>query len=457
MNYSDAERIRTVLVRSGHKEEKRIKKADLIIFVTCSIKQKAEDKVVGHFRELLRERKKRKDLRIGFTGCMIRITSTKKSERRDRWLNKLKGLDFVFRIEDVEKLPTLLENEETVEQGCQNPIGYFEIKPSYSEKFQAFVPIMNGCNKFCTYCIVPYARGREISRKMSDVVSEIKTLIENGYKEITLLGQNVNSYGRTNNVYDDQLKQNELEPFPRLLSEIDALPGKFWLRFTSPHPQDMSDQTIETICKLRSVCNSVHLPLQSGDNTVLKKMNRSYDVKHFCKIVKKFRDLRPDISISTDAIVGFCGETKKQFENTLKTFRECKFDLAYISQYSERKGTFAQKNLKDNISVTEKRRRFHELNNLLKQISLRRNLSYIGKTLEVLIDSWDKKKMMAFGKTSCNKTVEIQGDLPPIGEFCMVTITGAKEWILEGKRQNAVHRVIRKIYEKSITTSPVKT
>lgn len=447
MNYADSDRIRTVLQNAGHKEIKDLNKADIIIFVTCSVKQKAEDKVIGHFHDLMKM-KRRKRVQIGITGCMARITSNLSSEKKDRLLRRLKGLDFVFRIEEVEKLPHLLENEYETTKNNQDPISYFEITPSCTESFRAFVPIMNGCNKFCTYCIVPYARGREVSRKMSNIINEVKNLVKNGCREITLLGQNVNSYGRTNDVYDKNIQKNNQEDFVRLLTEVGKIPGQFRIRFTSSHPQDMSDEVIETICSLKKLCNHVHLPLQSGDDEVLKKMNRSYTYDQFKKMIKKFRKHSPDIAISTDIIVGFCGETEEQFQNTIQSFKELQFDLAYISQYSERKGTYAEKNLEDDISRKEKIRRFHKLNNLLKEISLAKNQTYLGKKIEILIENTDKKAKTATGKTSCYKTVQVPlGDLKP-GDFTKVHITDAKEWILYGELVSEMGKP-RKIQEKN--------
>ena len=432
MSYSDADRIRAVLQNAKHKETGDLNKADLVIFVTCSVKQQAEDKVIGHLRDLVKIKKKQ-GLQIGLTGCMARNTSNQESKKKDKLLKKYKDLDFVFRIEDTEKLPTLLENEFETKSNKQNPISYFEIKPSYQESFRAFIPIMNGCNKFCTYCIVPYARGREISRKMSYIINEVKQLIKNGCKEITLLGQNVNSYGRTNDVYNEQIQKNEQEDFARLLTELDSIPGKFRLRFTSPHPQDMSNEAIKTICSLDSICNHVHLPLQSGDDEILKAMNRSYDLKKFKSMVRKFRKLSPNIAISTDIIVGFCGETEEQFQNTVQSFHDLKFDLAYISQYSQRTGTYASKNLEDNISNKEKKNRFHILNNLLRKISLTKNQTYLNQKVEILVDTIDKKSKTATGKTSSYKTIQVPlGDLKP-GDFAKVFVTTAKEWILYGE------------------------
>lgn len=455
MNHSDAERVKAVLEKIGYKEETDLRKANLVIFVTCSIKQKAEDKVIGHFRELELVKRKNKNLKIGMTGCMARITGNQNSPRKDYWLKKLNDLDFVFRIEDTHELPNLLENEFVHESNKQSTISYFEIKPSYKNNFQAYVPIMTGCNKFCTYCIVPYSRGREFSRSVKNIIEEITDLIVNKkYKEITLLGQNVNSFGRTNNVYCETYKENHLEPFARLLTEIDAIEGKFRVRFTSPHPHDMTDQVIETICALKTQCNHVHLPLQSGSDAILKKMNRTYNVEKFYSIVKKFRKLKPDISISTDIIVGFCGETKKQFNETVDTFKKIKFDLAYISPYSTRKGTYADKMLKDNVSNEEKKERFHVLNNVLCDISYEKNKTYAGKIMEVLVETIDQENKLAIGKTSCYKTVHIPQHNYYPGDWVMVEIIDAKEWMLEGWDINLPKKI--SVQKRSIRTSKKK-
>ena len=299
---------------------------------------------------------------------------------------------------------------------------YLDIAPKYSSKFSANVPIMTGCNNFCAYCVVPYAREREVSRPAKEIICEIKKLAEKGYKEIWLLGQNVNSYkdGKTD--------------FPALLKIINNIPGNFWIRFTSSHPKDFNDDVISAMAGAPSGSSKItpylNLPIQSGDDKVLKLMNRHYTVKSYKDKIAKLRKRMPDICLSTDIIVGFPGETKKQFENTAKLFRDVKYDMAYINKYSPRAGTAAVK-LEDDVAVAEKKRREMVLTEILKQTALEHNKKFIGKETIVLIDS--KKNDNWFGKNEHYKTVQIKSGKNLLGKFIKVKITEALAWSLRGE------------------------
>jgi len=298
---------------------------------------------------------------------------------------------------------------------------YLKIEPKYRSKFSAFMPIMTGCDNFCTYCVVPYVRGPEVSRKAEKILSEIKNLIKRGVKEIWLLGQNVNCY-----------KDNKIN-FPKLLKMVNDIKGDFWIRFTSPHPKDFSDELINVMAKCEKVTEYLNLPVQSGDNEILKKMNRPYTIKEYKNLVKRIREKIPEISLSTDIIVGFPGETKKQFENTLSLFKEIKYDMAYIARYSSRSQTVASK-LKDNVSPEEKEKRWKILTEILKKTALENNKKYIEKEVEVLIDS--KKNNFYLGKTRTYKTIKFQvssskfQDL--VGQFFKVKIIEVLPWGLKG-------------------------
>ena len=265
-----------------------------------------------------------------------------------------KIFNHLINIHEINKLPRLLNIESDKISPSRD---YLEILPQYSDKIKAYVPISNGCNNFCTYCVVPNTRGREKSRSSENILKECKELIKNGYKEITLLGQNVNSYGL-------DLK-NDLS-FPELLQKVNDLEGSFWLRFSTSHPKDMSDELIEVIANNKNICNYIHLPVQSGNNDVLKKMNRNYTKEHYLELINKLKNKINPLFISTDIIVGFPGETKKQFKDSIKLFKKVKFDMAYISQYSPRQGTGSFK-LEDNISNKEKKKRKFKLDKILKK------------------------------------------------------------------------------------------
>ena len=439
MNYSDTERMEAYLDALGMKKNNGFEGADFIMFNTCSIKQKAEDKVYGHLKKMKDLKLKNPNLQVVITGCMVRESSSRYSVKRDRLFGRLRDLDIALRIEELPKLASLAREvnpdlylKEIPEESLEH---YFQIDAShssYEHKAQAFVAISNGCDKFCTYCIVPYSRGREKSRKLEDIFKEVAALVENGCKEVTLIGQTVNSYGLSN--YD---KNNETfkaigdkEPFVHLLEELDKL-GLERVRFTSPHPKDMSDQLIEAMTNLKTQMPYLHLPVQAGDNGVLKRMNRTYTVEKFKDITKKLREKIPGISITTDIIVGFCGETEEEFKKTYDFFEEQGFEHAYISQYSERTGTTAQKFIKDDISPKVKKERWHKLNDLLKINSKTALERFIDKTVNVLVESQNKKACL--GRSEHFKTVQFESGRNLIGEIVPVKITGAKEWTLHGE------------------------
>ena len=315
MNCSDSERIANVLEKMGHKPASKENEADLIVINVCSVRQSAVDRVYGKVNKYFKKK------RIILTGCVLK--------------------------EDKKKLKDKVAE-------FWHPDYYFECSPIHQSKFSAFVPIMTGCNNFCAYCVVPYTRGREKSRPAKEIIKEVKSLVEKGYKEIILLGQNVNSY------------KNKKMNFPDLLKKINDIKGNFWLSFITSHPKDMSNGLIETMASSQKLIKKIHLPVQSGDDEILRKMNRHYTAAHFKNLIEKIRRKIPGIKISTDIIVGFPGETKKQFQNTVKLCKEIKFDKAYISKYSLRSGTAAFR-LTDNISPQEKKTRWQILENLINK------------------------------------------------------------------------------------------
>jgi len=318
MNKSDSERIASVLEKKGYKPAKTIRAADLVVVNMCSVRQPAVNRVYGLIEKLKKEKKKKTIL----TGCVL---------KRDR-VKFAKNFNQILKFKDL-----------------------FKLKPIRQKGPIAYIPISNGCNNACTYCAVPYTRGRLICRSHKDVVKEAKEAIKNRFKEIWLLGQNVNNY---------QSPADSRINFAKLLKSVSDLPGNFIIHFTSPHPKDFTDELIDVMAGSKKIAKYLNLPVQSGDNKILKAMNRPYTVEKYKKLVKKIREKMPNINLSTDVIVGFPGETKKQFENTARLFKELKFNIAYISKFSPRSGTLAAK-LKDNVPYQEKQRRWGILNNII--------------------------------------------------------------------------------------------
>ncbi len=418
MNKSDAERIESVLGNLGYNRTELRDEADLVIFVTCSVRQSAEDRVWGIVHNLKRLKAKGKKFKIILTGCMA---------LRKEVVKKMTGVDIFLDINDLGKLPRLLGLKPTKEE----IESYLSVKPKYESKFTAYVPIMTGCNNFCAYCIVPYVRGREMSRPPEEVIKEVKDLIKKGYKEIILLGQNVNSYGPQPKAHGSKLRAVGIKDFPDLLEYIAKLPGNFWLSFMTSHPKDLSDKLIKVIANNKKICPFLNLPVQAGDDMILKKMNRKYTVKQYKDLVKKIRKNIPGISLSTDIIIGFPGETKKHFANSVKLFKDVKYDMAYLNQYSPREGTASAK-MKETVTHAEKERRGRELNEILKQTALAYNKKLVGQVVEVLVERKGKGDLW-LGKTKTFKVIKFCTEKKLLGKFVKVKVIKAKSFGLEGE------------------------
>ncbi len=445
MNYSDSERVSAALQDLGYKRAQSDADADLYIFNTCSIRQKGEDRVYGKLADLALQKCKNPHLLVGLTGCMVRRTSTKNSvrEAKDKLVRDLKSVDFVFRIEDAKKLGKILEDAAKPKvnktrkslPGFDSRLDYLDIKPVYTSPFQALVPVQIGCDKYCTYCIVPYARGREQSRPLKDVVAECRALVASGCKEITLVGQTVNSYGRSEMDKKSGLFNFTKEPFVALLAEIDQLraDGLNRLRFTSPHPYDYSDALIQAHKTLQTLTPHFHIPIQAGSDETLKRMNRRYTAADYKRLIQKIRKTLPGASVTTDIIVGFSGETRNDFTKTLKLFKEIKWDMAYLARYSPRPGTISHKYFKDDVPRTEKARRWHALNKVLTKCSRDYNKKLVGRTLEVLVEKYDKAFQECQGRSRENKTVQFHGQPKMVGTLQNVKILKALEWNVKGE------------------------
>lgn len=442
MNTSDSERIASFLEEHDFTLAKNIKDADLVVFNTCGIKQTAENRAYSMINNLRKEKKQ--DVKIVMTGCLAnRVDVQKRMKDKVDLFTEIKNFQKDFEklsLRHPEQSEGSRTNNKSVDiQGffaeTQNDRDYLSIAPKHNNHFQAFVPIMTGCNNFCAYCVVPNARGREVSRPAEEILSEIKDLIAKGFKSITLLGQNVNSYESKVHRLKKSIKQEEVVDFAKLLKKINVIPGKFWINFVSSHPKDMSDELIETVAKCKKVCEWIHLPVQAGNDKILEKMNRRYTQKHYLKLIKKirseFKKHKPDqpLAISSDIIVGFPGETKMQFSDSAEVMKKSKFDMVFFGQFSPRPETVAWK-MKNNVSQKEKVRRENFLNDILKKTALANNKKYLKKELEILIEK--EKDGIYFGKTRTQKNVKIASQKKKlIGTFVKVEITKSNIWNLE--------------------------
>lgn len=418
MNKADSERIATFLEDNSYHPQDNSTEADLVILTTCGIRQSAEDRVYGLVNQIKKTNPK---INIVITGCL--------AKRKDVMRRLIGKVDLFLPINELPNIFELLKKfkpEQVLSLDKMRETGgekYLAITPKYDSEYTACVPIGNGCNNFCSYCVVPYARGREIYRPASEIISEVKSLVNKGYKEIMLIAQNVNSYH--SGAYN----------FPKLLIKLSKISGNFWIRFSSSHPKDVSDELIDAIASSDKICSHLHLALQSGDDDILQLMNRKYTAVHFKEIISKVRQAKPGIAITTDVIVGFPGETKKQFNNSLKLFKEVKFDFAYSSKYSPRPGTVSWK-MTDDVSREEKTRRDQEMMALIAKLGLAANKKYLGQEVEVLVDGVSKKGKMR-GKTSSFKEVFFTSDKYKasdlVGRFVKIKIDKARDLCLEGK------------------------
>jgi len=426
MNKSDSERMLGMLSHFGYEETENPKDADLLMVNTCSIRQLSEDKsfsLIGTWGRWKKESKP--DLKIGFCGCVAQ-------QKAEQIFKRAHYVDFVLGTHNIYKLPEIIKAVENGEKVCECTETHktedtrgFGIKRVKS--VNAWVNITEGCNNFCTYCIVPYTRGRERSRLPEVIIQEAKDALAQGHKEITLLGQNVDSYGK-----DFTDKNYRLAD---LLRDLNALDGEFRIRFVTSYPTDITDELIETVVKLDKVCEYFHIPMQSGSSEVLKKMNRRYDRETYAKIVEKVRKMVPDVTITSDFIAGFPGETEEQFVETLTAIDEFELDYSNVAAYSPREKTVAAKWVDKYIPEDIKEERFQRLNDKVKENCLKSNLKYVGREMEVLVESFYERRgiMINTGKTRNNKTVHIPCDENLIGKFVNVKIAGAKTWYLKGE------------------------
>lgn len=409
MNFADSEVVAAIL-KDQYTLTQDVQEADLILINTCSIRDKAEQRIHKRLHELEALKKKHRSLQVGLLGCM--------AERMKEELFETEPiLNFIAGPDSYRNLPQLIENSAAGETQFNVILSeeetYDNIIPVRYDLngVSAFVSIMRGCNNFCTYCVVPYTRGRERSRSPQTILHEVEQLLHDGYKEVTLLGQNVNSY------------QWEDMTFAKLMAAVAEMSPELRVRFATSHPKDISDELLETIARYDNICKYIHLPVQSGSNAVLKRMNRVYTREYYLERVRKIKELMPECAISTDIIAGFCGETEEDHQQTLSIMREVGYEYAYMFKYSERGGTMSAKRFQDDIPDEEKTRRLEEIIALQGELSLESNKRDIGKTFQVLIEGSSKRSAdQLYGRNSQNKVIIFPRGNHKIGDYIDVTV-----------------------------------
>ncbi len=422
MNVADSEVVASIMEMDGYELTENEKEADAIFINTCSVRDNAEQRVYNRLENIRSFKKKKKNLVIGVIGCM--------AERvKDDLIDK-HGVDVVAGPDSYLDIPNLMGHAEKGEKAINVELSktetYQDVIPTrIGKNISGFISIMRGCDKFCSYCIVPYTRGRERSRDVESILNELKDLEAKAYKEVTLLGQNVNSYHFE--------KDGTIVKFPDLLKIVaEAAPG-IRFRFTSPHPKDMCNDTLETIAKYPNLCRFIHLPVQSGSNKMLQVMNRKYTREWYLDRVAAIRHYLPDATIGTDVFCGFHSETEEDHQETLSLMREVKFDMAFMFKYSERPGTYAAKRLADDVPEEVKLRRLDEIIKLQNEIANESNQRDIGKEFEVLVEGFSKRsKEQMFGRTSQNKVVIFEREGRHIGETIRVKINRASSATMFG-------------------------
>ncbi|MFA6458634.1 MAG: tRNA (N6-isopentenyl adenosine(37)-C2)-methylthiotransferase MiaB [Patescibacteria group bacterium] len=433
MNYADAERVAQVLAKLDFVRTENLAEAELVLLFSCAVKQKAEDKIFGELEKFAQWKAAAPGRQIGLTGCVVRQTSDQATVRKDQFLRRAPSLDFVWRIEDSEQLPEFLAGTEGLKSTNYKlpTTSFLSIEPLRQNQRQVLVPISTGCDNFCSYCIVPHARGRELSREPEEIITECEKAVRNGAREITLLGQNVNSF------------QKKPGAFAELLQRVAAIPKLQRLRFMSSHPKDFDASIIDVMAAQENIERHLHLPAQHGDNEILRKMNRNYTAEKYLGLLEKFRAKLPHASITSDFIVGFPGETEAQFENLLKFYKQADFDFAFFSQYSPRPDTAAA-TFPNQIPASVKKERFARLNQLVVATTAQKFARLKNQTVEVLVEKCNchspengnpekNESCICEGRSSEFYLTKFAGDAKLIGELVKVKITQPREVELFGE------------------------
>lgn len=426
MNFADSEIVASLLTKANHTIVTDIEAADYILINTCAIRDNAEQRIRKRLHELRALQQRHKQVRIGILGCM--------AERlQSQLMVEEENVSFVVGPDAYRRLPELLASVRTpgtkaAETELSTTETYADIEPVRlgSNGISAYISIMRGCQNYCAYCVVPYTRGRERSRDPETIVSEARNLFEQGYKEVTLLGQNVNSYRYAN--------ENGNVDFPELMHRVASISPLLRVRFATSHPKDLSDRLLEVMATHSNICKCIHLPVQSGSDRMLKLMNRHYDSAWYLDRIAAIRRYMPDCSITTDVIAGFCTETEEEHQMTLEMFRKVRYDYAYMFKFSMRPDTYAAKHLEDDIPEAEKTRRLEEIIALQGQIALENNRKEIGKTFEVLVEGEShRSKEQLFGRNSQNKVIVFDRHDAQPGQYIQVKVTDCTAATLKGE------------------------
>lgn len=422
MNEHDSENISAMLEKLGFNKVDNYLDADLVLLNTCSIRENAHNKAFGMLGRLKHLKLEKKDLIIGLTGCMAQESSVVEDILKD-----YKFVNFVIGTNNLYELPEVIDeaiasNKQQIEVYSREGDLYEGLPVVRANSYKAYVNIIYGCDKFCTYCIVPYTRGRERSRKKEDILKEVKELVDDDYKEVILLGQNVNAYGK--DLYDDYNLADLLEEIAKM-----NIPR---IRFMTSHPWDFTDRMIEVIGKYPNIMPNIHLPVQSGSNKILKLMGRRYTKESYLELFNKMKKIIPGVTISTDIIIGFPGETEEDFQETLDLVNYCKYDNAYTFIFSKREGTPACK-LPGEVNEEIKEERLHRLNEVVNEYFLEKNKKLEGKILKVLVEGTSSKDNMYYGYSETNKLINFTGNNIKLGDIVNVEIESAKTWSLDGR------------------------
>lgn len=434
LNENDSEKLCGMLEKMGYSQTQEAKQADIVLFNTCCVRENAEDKLFGKLGELKRI-KEEKGIIIAIGGCMMQ-----EKHITDKIKESYPFVDILFGTHTLQRFPEDLYQAIQQKRKQEDIIDidgeiYEGLPIKRDSKIKASVTIMNGCNNFCSYCIVPYVRGRERSREPKAIIEEVKELAKQGYQEITLLGQNVNSYLRIEKEKQIPFEEYEgVNSFATLLRAINKIEGIERIRFVSPHPKDFTDDVIEAIAQCKKVCKLIHLPLQSGNTKVLKEMNRKYSKEQYLTLVEKMKNTIPNLTLSTDIIVGFPGETDEEFEDTLDVVRKVKFEQVYMFIYSRRVGTPGDK-MQNQIPEEIKHQRFDKLKALVESQIKENNQKYVGTIQKVLVEGESKNNSdMLTGRTDSNKVVIFEGQKDLIGTIQDLKIISEHMWYLKGEK-----------------------
>lgn len=418
MNKSDSERIKGIMSHFGYIETGE-DDADFLIVNTCSIRKLSEDKAYSKLGNWGARKKRGEDIKIGICGCVAQ-------QEKENLLKKFPYIDLIFGTHNIYELPNLLKEEGRICAITNKPVEEKEYNIIRTKGINAWLPIMEGCNNFCTYCVVPYTRGRERSRTIENIIKEAKEILSKGYKEITLLGQNVDSWGK-------DLK-NGLD-FADVLYELDKLEGDFRIRFTTSYPTDITDKVINAVKNGKKICECFHIPMQSGNDRILKMMNRRYNVEEYTKIVRHIQNEIDNVTVTSDFIAGFPSETEEEFQDTIKMIKELSLDYSNTAAYSPRPNTPAGKMVDKFIPDDIKKRRLFELNEAVKEASFNSNKKYTEKILEVLVEKekFKNNKRILEGRLRNNKVVHFESDKYKVGDFVSVKLNKASTWCLFGE------------------------